>query len=61
MPDIFTVTQLAAYLKVNRVTILRYLKEGRFKAFKIGLNYRIPKESVEEFIKEGTRNVDALV
>lgn len=62
MQEIFTILQLAIYLRVNPITIRRYIQAGKIQAFKIGNDYRITRESLEKFIEEGTtKNVDALV
>src|SRR5712691_1433744 len=45
--DILTVDQVAAYLQLNRLTIYRYIREGRLPASKVGKSYRIRKADVE--------------
>jgi len=48
--DIMTVDQVAAYLQLNRLTIYRYIREGRLPASKVGKAYRIRKADVEWFL-----------
>lgn len=47
----FTVEQVAEILQVHWQTILRYIRIGKLKAFKIGKGYRIKNEDLESFIK----------
>lgn len=43
---------LAKLLKVNIMTIYRYIKAKRLKAHKIGREYRIEKIEFEAFLKK---------
>lgn len=49
-PDFFLVDELATKLRVNRMTIYRYLKAGKLEAHKIGKEYRISRETFEKFL-----------
>ncbi len=46
----FTATELAMILKVNIMTIYRYIKKGKLKAYKIGKDYRIDKSEFNKFL-----------
>ena len=48
--DILTVDQVAAYLQLNRLTVYRYIREGRLRASKVGKAYRIRKADVDWFL-----------
>ena len=48
--DILTVGQVAAYLQLNRLTVYRYIREGRLRASKVGKAYRIRKADVDWFL-----------
>jgi excisionase family DNA binding protein len=50
--DFYTVKQVAKILQVHWQTILNYIKAGKLKAVKLGKGYRIPKEALNDFIKE---------
>ena len=52
LPDIVTVKQLAEFLQVSEITVKRAIKGGELKAFKVGRDWRIEKESVFEWVKE---------
>lgn len=54
MQEIYTVIQLAAYLKLSPFTVRKYIKAGLIQAFKVGNDYRITKENVGKFITEGS-------
>ena len=43
--------ELAKELKLNKVTIYRYIKGGKLKALKLGKEYRISREDFEDFLK----------
>lgn len=48
--DILTVNQVAAYLQLNRLTVYRYIREGRLRASKVGKAYRIRRADVDVFL-----------
>lgn len=48
----YTAKELADTLKVNIMTIYRYIKAGRLKAYKIGKDFRIEKAEFEKFLKK---------
>ena len=48
--EFFTAQELADKLKVNIMTIYRYIKAGKLKAYKIGKEYRIGRDVFYSFI-----------
>ncbi len=50
--EFYKTTDLAEKLEVNVMTIYRYIKNGRLKAYKIGKEYRIGKVEFQAFLKE---------
>lgn len=50
-PDLMTVAQVAAYLQLNKLTVHRYIREGRLTASKIGKAYRVRKADVDAFLE----------
>ena len=50
-PDFYLVDELAEKLRVNPMTIYRYIKAGKLQAHKIGKEYRIPKVEFERLLK----------
>lgn len=43
---------LAELLEVNIMTIYRYIKAGRLKAYKLGREFRIDKSEFDAFLKK---------
>ncbi len=50
--DFYTAQDLADKLQVNIVTIYRYIKGKKLKAYKIGKEFRIEKLEFETFLKK---------
>ena len=50
LPDVVTVTQLASYLQASNQTILRALKSGKLKGFKVARDWRIEKKAVLQWV-----------
>lgn len=49
MDEFYTVNQTAIALKVHPLTIRRYIKEGKLKAYKAGGNIRISVNDLRSF------------
>lgn len=54
--DVYTINDLMDILKVTRRTLLKYIKDGKLKAFKLGNEWRITNRQLEEFIDKNTVN-----
>ena len=52
---LYTVTEVAKMLKVNRNHIYKLIKEGELKAVKIG-SIKVRKEDLEEYIERNIYN-----
>jgi len=50
--DFYLVDELADKLRVNRMTIYRYIKAGKLEAHKIGKEFRIAKDEFERFVSD---------
>ena len=50
--DFYTAQELADKLQVNIMTIYRYIKAKRLKAYKIGKEFRIDKTEFNAFLKK---------
>lgn len=48
--NFFTVWELAAELKVSEMTIYRYIKAKKLKAYKIGKEFRIDRAEFNNFL-----------
>jgi excisionase family DNA binding protein len=49
--EFYKAEDLARVLDVNVMTIYRYIKAGRLKAYKIGREFRIDKDEFQSFLK----------
>ena len=50
--EFYTAQELADKLRVNVMTIYRYIKAGKLKAYKIGKEFRIEKGEFNKFLKK---------
>ena len=50
--DILTLLEIADYLKVSQKTILRMVKQGSMKGFKVGGQWRFLRPVVDEWITD---------
>lgn len=49
MDEFYTINQAAISLKVHPLTVRRYIKEGKLKAFRVGGNVRIALNDLRAF------------
>lgn len=50
----YTVNDLMEILGVTRRTILTYIKQKRIRAFKLGNQWRVTEEELQNFIKRNS-------
>ena len=50
--NMYSTSEVASILHLSRVEIFRKIKAGKIKAEKIGRNYVIPFDSIEEILGE---------
>ena len=50
--ELVTIEELGDILMTSRTNVYRLLRSGELKAFKLGKVWKIPKVSVELYIKE---------
>ncbi|MBZ9569425.1 helix-turn-helix domain-containing protein [Patescibacteria group bacterium] len=53
MDHLFTIKEVAKYLKVSERSVLRYIESGRLRASRIG-QWRIKRRDLEKFLKENS-------
>jgi excisionase family DNA binding protein len=51
MDKLLTVTELSEYLRLNKVSIWKYAKEGKLPAFKIGRCWKFSKRIIDEVLQ----------
>jgi excisionase family DNA binding protein len=49
--DLMTVEQVADYLQLNKLTVYKYIREGRLPAARLGKAYRIRLSDVDSFLE----------
>lgn len=50
--EFYTAKELAEKLRVNVMTIYRYIKSGKLKAYKFGKEFRIDKKEFDQFLNK---------
>lgn len=50
--EFYTANELAEKLRVNIMTIYRYIKAKKLKAYKIGKEFRIDKKEFNNFLNK---------
>ena len=50
VPEVMTLSEAAAYMRVGEEDVLNVINSGELKARKIGTSYRISKQAVDEFL-----------
>ena len=50
--DIMTVEEVAAYLKMSPQVIRRWLREKKLPGVKIGKEWRIDKQAIDDMLKQ---------
>ncbi|PKF85652.1 DNA-binding protein [Bacillus sp. BA3] len=49
MMKVYTPEEVAAMLKVSKITVYRHIKQGLLRASKIGQQYRISEEQLKDY------------
>lgn len=57
MDEYMSVKEIASLLKVNIVTVRRWVRNDKLPAYKLGKDYRITKKDLDKFLSE--RRVNA--
>ena len=50
----YSVTELIDILEVTRRTILKYIKQGKLRAFKLGNQWRVTEAELQKFINRNS-------
>lgn len=50
----YSVTDLIDILEVTRRTVLKYIKKGKLRAFKLGNQWRVTEEELQKFINRNS-------
>jgi excisionase family DNA binding protein len=49
--DVMTVEQVAEYLQLNKMTVYKYIREGKLPASRIGKSYRVRRTDLDVFLE----------
>jgi excisionase family DNA binding protein len=52
---LLTVKELADYLKVNKFTVYRLVKQGKLPAFKVGGHWRFKKREIDRWLTQNLK------
>ena len=47
-----TVNEVADLLRVSRMTVYRLIKEGQMPALRVGRNYRLREDDVDDYLSQ---------
>jgi excisionase family DNA binding protein len=61
VPQLMTVEELGKYLRFNKRTIYRLLKQGSIPAIKIGNKWRFPQSAIDEWLLDKMGGVKARI
>lgn len=52
--EVYTLKEIEDLSQVTRRTLYNWIKGGKLRAFRIGKEWRVTKEALEEFTQTGT-------
>jgi len=58
LDTLLTTRQLQDLLQVDRITIYRMLNDGRLRGFKVGGQWRFPRQAIERWLQEQRADLD---
>lgn len=50
VPRVYDVNEIASILNVHRETVLRQLRNGKLKGFKVGYDWRVTEDQLLEYM-----------
>ena len=54
--EVYTLKEIIDLLQVTRRTLYNWIKDGKLRAFRVGKEWRVTKEALEDFIQTGTKS-----
>ena len=61
LPDILTIDDLQAALRIGRSTAYKLIESGQIQSFRIGRSIKVYKQSLVEYIEEALYNDGELI
>lgn len=53
--DLLTVSEVAAMLRLSKMTIYRLMDKGALPALRVGRSFRIPRDSVRALLEDSSK------
>ena len=53
--EIYSIKELEELLQVTRRSIYNWIKDGKLKVFKVGREWRVTRQALDEFMQSGTK------
>jgi excisionase family DNA binding protein len=54
-----TVAEVAAIMRVSKMTVYRLVQAGSMPAVRVGRSYRVPEQAVQDYLRDAYIEVDA--
>jgi excisionase family DNA binding protein len=54
---IMTVDEVAAYLKLSKITVYKLTQKGEIPGFRIGSSWRYNRDAIDEIARVGTKKI----
>ena len=51
---VYTLTELTESLGISRRTVYNWIKSGKLKAIKVGQQWRVTEDALNDFLQKGT-------
>lgn len=51
-PNFLTVAEVAAQMRVSKMTVYRLVHAGDLEAVRVGRSFRVPEKAVEEYLSK---------
>jgi excisionase family DNA binding protein len=55
-----TVAEVAAMMRVSKMTVYRLVHAGEMPAARVGRSFRVPRQAVEDYLRDSYRDVGTL-
>ena len=53
-----TVAEVAAIMRVSKMTVYRLVQAGSMPAVRVGRSYRVPEQAVQDYLRDAYVEVD---
>lgn len=56
--QLYTVAEVAAMMRVSKMTVYRLVQSGTIQSIRFGRSYRVPRNAVREYLESTTPGTD---